>query len=158
VIPNQRTSLWFMCCKFLKWITAVVAVKIKINSDQIQNPQLITVAEILTRDNMYFSVTVTYPGIVWHMSHIFQYNCVITTCLFRRHVLRICVLITHIENFKLKYMHETISTNRRREMCPVRGVTQFRPPICRTRLQSPKFIALFLSTHSYAFRQNANGT
>jgi hypothetical protein len=32
-------------------MTVVVTVKIQINRHQIQNPQLITVAEILTRDN-----------------------------------------------------------------------------------------------------------
>jgi hypothetical protein len=40
----------FMCCKFVKWITVVVAVKILINRYQIQNAQLITIAETRTRD------------------------------------------------------------------------------------------------------------
>jgi hypothetical protein len=42
-----------MWCKAVKWITLVVTVNIQINRDQIQNPQLITVAEILTRDNIF---------------------------------------------------------------------------------------------------------
>jgi hypothetical protein len=42
-----------MCCKIVKRITVAVTVKIQINRHQIQNPQLITVAETLTRDNMY---------------------------------------------------------------------------------------------------------
>jgi hypothetical protein len=52
VIPNQKTSLWFMCCKFVKSITVFVTLIIQINRDQIQNPQLITVADTLTRDNI----------------------------------------------------------------------------------------------------------
>jgi hypothetical protein len=31
----------FMCCKFVKWITVVVIVKMQINRDQIQNPQVV---------------------------------------------------------------------------------------------------------------------
>jgi hypothetical protein len=52
VLPNQKTGLWFMCCKFVKWITVVVTVKIQINHDQNQNPEWITVTETLTRDNI----------------------------------------------------------------------------------------------------------
>jgi hypothetical protein len=51
-----------MCCKFVKWITEIVTVKIQINRDQIQNPQLITVAETLTRDNIHAYLTTPLCG------------------------------------------------------------------------------------------------
>jgi hypothetical protein len=46
VIPNKKTGLW-LCCKFVKRITIVITVNIQINRHQIQNPQLITVAETI---------------------------------------------------------------------------------------------------------------
>jgi hypothetical protein len=41
-----------MCCEFPKRITVVITVNIQINRDQIRSPQLFTVAETLTRDNI----------------------------------------------------------------------------------------------------------
>jgi hypothetical protein len=52
-----------MWWKSVTWITLVVTVKIQINRDQIQNPQLITAAETLTRNYMYIKSRDSSVGI-----------------------------------------------------------------------------------------------
>jgi hypothetical protein len=63
----KKTSLWLMCCTFVKWTTVVITVNIQINRDQIRSQQLFNATETLTRDNT-MQKKITFSAGHWRIS------------------------------------------------------------------------------------------